>query len=156
MEIGTLFSSVLSWIIQFVLFIPAQLLILIGQFLPNCTNLGVVMFSNDVLNTVAQMIRFAWPVLQFLPWSTIWGIVSATLLYFGFWWFWTHMPQIFEFVGRWWWVIVILFILLPIVNFFLGSDWMDSSAFTEVFGENPTSTGGVSGGGFGGGGGGSW
>jgi len=155
MEIGTLFSSVLSWVVQFLLFLPSQILVLIGNFLPNCDDLGVVMFTADVLNTVAQMIRFAWPILQFLPWETLWGLVSATILYFAFWWFVDNMPLIVNFVSRWWMVIVALFLILPLLNFFLSDDWMDSSVFTEVFGESPTSTG-VSGGGFGGGGGGSW
>lgn len=154
MILNTLFASILQYIITFLFFIPIQILRLIGLLLPSCDQLGVVMFTNDAINGAIQWIRFAWPILQFLPWDVIWGLVSAEILLLVFLYFLDHLPMLFAFVGRWWMVILVLFLLGGIISFFIGNDWRGNEVFTDTFGESPTST--YSGGGAGGGGGGSW
>jgi len=159
MDVNTIFSSILTYIVQFIFFIPIQILRLIGTFLPSCDSLGIVVLGNNISNGMVQWIRFAWPVLKFLPWDVIWGLFSAELLLLAFLWFWDHIGFIAAFVAKWWVVIVILFILLPAVNFFLGTAWQNNPAFTDVFDCTPGTSStdcGFSGGGFGGGGGGGW
>lgn len=155
MDINTLFANILNYIVSFVFFIPIQILKLIGAFLPTCSQLGIVTFSNNALNDAIQWMRFAWPVLQFLPWDVIWGLVSAELLLLIFFYLLDHLPMIMNFIGKWWWLLLALFLFGGIITTFIGNDWRSSPAFTDIFGTAPTSTG-FAGGGFGGGGGGSW
>jgi len=54
-----------------------------------------------------------------------------------------------------WIVVAVIYIILGAVTWFIGSEWQNSSVFTEVFGSAATSTGFTGGGGAGGGGG-SW
>jgi len=155
MDINTLFGNVLNYIIGFVFFIPVTILRLIGLLLPTCDQLGLVTFSNNAINDSIQWMRFAWPVLQWLPWDVIWGLVSAELLLLIFFYIFDHLPMIMNFVGRWWWLILILFLFGGIISSFLGNDWRTNDIFTDVFDTAPTSTG-FGGGGYGGGGGGGW
>lgn len=151
----TLFANLLTWIVQFALFVPFQILRLIGTLLPPCSSFGLVSFSAAVLNSAFNWIRFTWPVLQYVPWSFLWNLLAAYLLYNFFKWLWVSLPRIMHFVQGFWWMIVVFYVVAGFISVFLGDGWRTHSAFTEVFGTAPTSTGFVNGG-AGGGGGGSW
>jgi len=150
----TLFSSLLSWLVSLVLFVPALILKFVGLLLPACTSLGLVTFTNTILSNVGQFIRLLWPLIKFLPWAGLWNLVSAIILYFFFKWVWTMLPSLMKLGLSFWWVLALV-LLLGFANWLISGDWASSSVFTDVFGSSATSTG-FSGGGGGGGGGGSW
>jgi len=150
-----IFGHLLSWLIQFVLFVPFQILRLAGLLFPSCSSLGIVQLSQSVIDNLVQLIRFLWPVIKYIPWTFLWNILSAFLLYLFFKWLWKLWPRIASLGFTFWIVFTIFYGLGYVISFFTG-DWADSPVFTEVFGESPSSTSGWSGGGFGGGGGGGW
>jgi len=154
MSFSELFTAMLNWIIQFALFLPFQVLQLVGYFLPPCSDFGVAILNAQVTNEAQQWMRFVWPVLQFVPIQTIWGLISATILYWIFWFIMDHIVPLMNFIGKWWPIIVALFVIIPLVNFFLSDSWMDHTFFEEVF--STSTRAGISGGGLGGGGGGGW
>jgi len=151
----TLFSSLLSWLVSFALFVPFQFLNLIGHLFPSCSSFGIVSFSNSVRDAAVSWMLFLYPVLQYVPWSFVWNFVSAIFLYIFVSYLLRNLPKIIGFVMQFWWIIVIFYVVAGAISIFIGYDWMQSEAFTEVFGSSPTTTGEV-GGGFGGGGGGGW
>jgi len=152
---NTLFASLLSWIVQFVLFVPFQFLKLAGLLFPPCSSIGFFGFTTSVTNSMVNWILFLWPVIKYIPWTFVWNFVSAVFLFIFFRFVWKNLPKLLEFVMSFWWVIVIFYVVAGLISVFTGYGWMDSPVFSEVFGSSPTTTGSV-GGGFGGGGGGSW
>lgn len=152
---SSLFSSLLSWLISGLLLPLTAILRLIGLLLPSCSSLGISNFSGEVLNSLAQWLRFGWPFLQFIPWVDLWNLISAVLLYGFFKFLWGHRHMVASLGPRFVTIVLVFYVLAAFVTFFVGNAWMDSPVFTEVFGDSPTSTGEV-GDGFGGGGGGSW
>lgn len=152
---STLFSSLLSWIVQFALFVPFQLLKLAGLLFPTCASMGLTAIPVAAMNSAADWVLFGYPVLRYAPWSDLFNLVSATLLYIFFKWLMNNFQRIMQFVISFWWIIAIFYVVAAFISIFVGNDWMGSSVFTEVFGSGPNASGTV-GGGFGGGGGGSW
>jgi len=153
---SSLFGSLLSWIGGILFFVPVQLLSLVSLLLPECSSLGLVVVSQETMQGFADLVGVLAPVLRLVNWSA-WGeLVSAFVLYWGFRFVWNNWYMIANFVGQWWWIIALLYVVLPLANFFLGNDWMNNTIFSDVFGASPTSTEVFSGGGLGGGGGGSW
>lgn len=152
---STLFSSLLAWVVQFVLFVPFTLLKLVGLLLPPCSSIGFVSFGQDVLVSAAQWIRFAWPVIGSFPWVGVWNLVAAMVLYFLFKFLWKLLPRLMQLGTTFWIIVFAVYLLSSVVSFITGMDWASSPVFTEVFGDSATSSG-FSGGGGAGGGGGSW
>jgi len=152
---STMFSSLLSWLVNFALFVPFQVLHLVGLAFPNCQDFGVFSFTTAVTNAAIGWMLFLYPILRFVPWTFVWNFLSAVFLYIFVTFLLRNFPKVWGFVLQFWWVIVIFYVLAGAISFFTGYDWMSSDAFTQVFGSSPTTTGSV-GGGFGGGGGGSW
>jgi len=152
---STLFSTLLAWIVQFALFVPFQFLKLAGLLFPTCSSLGLTALPVAAMTAAADWVLFAYPVIKYLPWTFIWNLASAILLYIFFRFVIGIFPRIAQFVLNFWWIIVIFYVLGGVISIFTSSAWMDSEVFSEVFGETPTSSG-FSGGGFGGGGGGGW
>lgn len=152
---STMFSTLLSWIVGFALFVPMTLLRLVGLLFPTCAEFGITTFANSVSTSAANWILFLYPVLKFVPWTFVWNFLSAVFLYIFVSFLIRNLPRLLPFVLQFWWVIVLLYVVAGAINVFTTFNWMSSSAFTEVFGNAPTTTGSV-GGGFGGGGGGGW
>jgi len=150
---NTIFGNLLTWIVQFALYVPFQLIRLIGLLLPPCSDFGITTFSTTALQGMTNWIRFLWPIIQYLPWGFCWNYLSAVLLYIFAKWLFEHLVSIINFVVRFWWIVVALYVLGAVVDTFIGVGWRTSSVFTEVLGGSVT---GTVGGGFGGGGGGSW
>jgi len=154
MTFSELFSNLLVWLVSFVLYVPFTFLRLVSGLMPLCSNFGITSFTSDVSLSAVNWIRFYWPFLQYIPWVFVWNFFSAVLLYIFFKWLWNHLPKFIGLVMNFWWIFVIFYTLAFAINFFIDYDWTESTAFTEVFGDSPTSTGSGMGGG--GGGGGSW
>jgi len=150
-----LFTSLISWIVSFAFYVPFQILRLIGLLFPSCTALGFTQIANGTIQHAVNWIRFYWPIIQYVPWAFVWNILSAVFLYVFVRWLTLQFHNIASFVLRFWWIIAIFYTLGGAVDFFLSYNWMDSTVFSEVFGDTPTTTG-FSGGGGGGGGGSSW
>ena len=153
MAFNTLFLNLLTWLVQFVLFVPFQFLKLASFLMPPCSQFGITSFSQDVSLSLVNWIRFLWPVIQFVPWVFVWNFVSCVILYVFFRWLWAHLPKFISLVMNFWWIFVIFFVLAGVINIFTSYNWTSNTAFTQVFGSSAT---GTSGAGFGGGGGGSW
>jgi len=152
---STMFSQLLSWLVQFALFTPFQIFRLVGLLFPTCSDIGIVGFTVAVQNAAVGWLLFFYPVLQYVPWTFLWNFLSAVFLYIFVSFLIRNFPKIMQFVMSFWWVIVIFYVLGGLISIFTSNSWMESEAFSEVFGSSPTTTGEV-GGGFGGGGGGSW
>jgi len=148
------FGYVLGFLVKLVLFVPFSILRAAGLLFPTCASLGFVGFTQEVLVNMANWIRFYWPVLQFLPWNHIWNLLSAIILYLLFKWLWSLLPSLMSLGWKIWLAVAVLFMIAGVVNIFTDLSYQDSTAFTEAFGPNASST--FEGGGFGGGGGGSW
>jgi len=150
-----IFGNLLSWAVQFVLFVPFQILKLVGLLMPLCSTLGIIQVSQEALTGLGNWIRFLWPVLQYLPWSFIWNYIAAIILYLLFKWIWGHLPQMIALGFKFWIVVVVLYVVALTVNVFTSLSYQDAPVFTDVFGTTTTVNGAVNGG-AGGGGGGSW
>jgi hypothetical protein len=150
-----IFGNLLSWAVQFVLFVPFQILKLVGLLMPLCSTLGIIQVSQEALTGLGNWIRFFWPVLQYLPWSFIWNYIAAIILYLLFKWVWGHLPQMIALGFKFWIVVVILYVVALAVSMFTSVSYQDAPVFTDVFGASSTVNGAVDGG-AGGGGGGSW
>ncbi len=153
-SMGTLFSNLLNWIIGFVFSVPLFIIQIIGSFFPDCYDLGINDFSTSVTNEMAQIIKFFWPFLQYVPWSDLWNLFSAIILYIFVRMGWNNRDSVINFMMHFWKSVVAFFIVATLLTIFSSLDWASHTAFTEVFGSSATSS--ISGGGMGGGGGGSW
>lgn len=151
---STMFASMLAWLIGGLLLPLTAILRLVGLLLPACSTLGVLSVPDEVLNSLAQWIRFLWPFLQFIPWSDLWNLVAAILLYGFFKFVWGHRSMVLSLGPKFIVIVICIYVIAAFITIFTGSAWMDSPVFTEIFGESPTSTGEV--GGLGGGGGSTW
>lgn len=149
-----MFATFLGYLLDLVFYVPITILSLLGAILPACSDMGFSALTASFLNTLAQWVRVAWPVIQFLPVDTIFDVASAYILYFVFKWLWKFWPKLFELGARFWVIVAIIYIILFSVDWLIGDGWTEDDWFTDAFGESPSST--FSGGGGGGGGGGSW
>jgi len=155
MTLSTMFSNLLAWIVQFLLFVPLQLLKLVSYLMPPCAQFAPTAFAAGVSTAAVNWIRFLWPVIQYVPWVFVWNYLSAVILFFFFKMLWDNLPKLFGLIMNFWWIIVVFYVLGGIISIFTSNSWMSSNAFGQVFGTSPTSTGSTAGG-LGGGGGGSW
>lgn len=161
MTLNSLFAKLLAWLIGWVLFVPYEILRLVGHLLPPCSSFGIAILTNNAINDAQQFIRFGWPLLSFIPWDVVWGLMSAELLLIFVLWAFKFFPFVIGFIMKYWIFILLVFLLLPIINIIADLNGFNNSpAFTDVLpGTSVTSSissDGQSGGGFGGGGGGSW
>lgn len=154
MNLDTLLDNVLRWLATFV-FWPLRLLGYLGDQLASCDS-ELTEFSLTLQHNILDWLQFFHPVLRYLPWPFIWSFLWAVILWQLFMLLLRLLPTILEFVGRYWLVIAVLWVCGGIVTSFIGEDWKNSTVFTSVFGESPTTTTGYAEGGGGGGGGGSW
>lgn len=150
-----MFVSFIGWLVRLVLYVPFTMLKVVGLMLPACSTFGIVSFSIDVQKNIVYLIRFGWPILQYVPWGFFWNFASAILLYFFFKWMFGHLPKLMSMGKTFWIIVAVFYVLAAMINFFIGPGWQDSSAFSQVFGVGPNASNTV-GGGFGGGGGESW
>lgn len=156
----SIFTHVLQWLIGFLLFVPYTVLNLIGLLLPSCSSLSIIGTWNDAVTNAGNLMLLMWPVLKWFPWTSIWNLVSAMILYAivrpimkG----WTKPEVLIHLGWKVWSMIVILYVVSAFVSIFTGFDWQTDPAFLEVFGSASSVQSGVgSGMGSGGGGGGSW
>lgn len=156
----SIFTNVLQFLIGFLLFVPYTALNLVGLLLPSCSSLSIIGSWNEAVIGFGNMILVLWPILKWVPWEGVWNLISAMILYelvrpilVG----WTK-PEVMIHLG-WpvWAFIAILYVVSASISLFTGFDFLDSPAFTEVFGTASSVNSGVgSGFGGGGGGGGSW
>jgi len=152
---STMFSSLLSWLVSFALFVPFQILKLVGLLFPSCSDIGIVGFTQQVTAAAVGWMLFLYPILQYVPWTFVWNFLSAVFLYIFVTFLVKNLTRVMGFVVSFWWIIAIFYVLGGLISIFTSNAWMDSDVFGAVFGTSPTSTGAV-GGGFGGGGGGGW
>lgn len=142
-----LFQSLLSWLTSFVLFVPFQILKLVGLLLPDCDTFGITTFSVDAMQSAVNILKFLNPITQYVPWGFVWNFLSAVILYRFFKWMFQHLPRLMQLALSFWWVIVIFYVLAGFISFFTSTTWYESSVFQTVFGAAPGAVGG---------GGGSW
>jgi hypothetical protein len=153
MTLESLFSSLLSWLIGFLLGAPILILKLLGGLMPPCSEMGWTALPSSVVQSMTNMARFLWPLLQFVPWTFVWNYLSAWILFLFFMWLVKNIMKLLSLGLTFWIVVAIIWVVLGSVNWLIGTSWQDSSVFQDVFGTSAT---GTVGGGGGGGGGGSW
>lgn len=142
-----------QFLIGIVIFIPAQLLVIVGSIFPECGTLGVIGLPASWINEGVQWVRWGLPLWHYMPMAQLWLFANTLTAYLILRWILSHLPWLISLGSRIWIIIVIIYIILGAVSFFIGDGWRDSEVFSDAFGGSPTST---SGGGLGGGGGGSW
>jgi hypothetical protein len=116
----TIFSTILGWVIGGLLLPFTAILRLVGLLLPPCSSLGIVKFADSVVNMMAQIIRFGWPLLKFLPWATLWGMISVFLLYWFFLFLWRLLPTLLKIGPGVWGIILAVYVVSFVYAFALN------------------------------------
>lgn len=147
-----LFGNFLKFLVDAVLYVPFTVLRVVGLALPACSEYGLVAIPSLVTEGMVRIIKLLWPILQFVPWAFLWNFGSAWVLFLIVKWVIGHLPWLTTLGSRVWVIVLVLYVLSGIINFFIGTDWQTSDVFLTGFGLTPDSVGGA----FGGGGGGRW
>lgn len=152
-----MFTHLVEYLVAVFLYTPFKVVALIGEhFFPSCTDMGYVVFTESMLNSMVNWLRFLWPFLKYFPWEFMWNYLSIILLLYFIFWLWDNFDKMSSFFLKYWWIVAVWFVVGGIVTYFIGDLWRASPVFTEVFGTSATDTAVGTGFGGSGGGGGSW
>lgn len=136
----SLWISFLAWLARTIVWTPWKLTELIGQFFPSCDTLGITNFTQPILNSLNNWMRFFQPVLVLVPWTFLWSYLGTVILTLLVLWIWEHFAEIAQLITSYWWIVVIFFTIGAVITWFIGDVWRTTIMITDIFGTNATST----------------
>lgn len=140
------------------IWLPFKIISLIGLLFPTCASFEYTsIIGVEGINNATSLIMWASPVLRLIPWTGIWTLASAYILYAMIRFIWLHTKWLLPVFIELWWIILIIFVVMTVVSWFTSSDWGHHSMIEQMMGAPATTTIEYgSGQGLGGGGGSGW